>query len=62
MRIAKAYIVYGKDGEEIALLKAKTMAQAEKLVVERLGKPDFPTYHIAATEVDADSETFGWKR
>lgn len=72
MRITKAYIVYGKDGEEIALLKAKDMYQAERIVRDRFGKSapvwklpvgyPMPEYFISQTEVDADTETFGWKR
>lgn len=62
MKITKAYIVYGQDGDEIALLKARSMAQAEKLVADRFGPEAVFNHFISETEVNAEVETFGWKR
>lgn len=59
MKIVKAYLVYNYKGEEIALLKAKTMAKAEELVEAHTNDRAF-NYFISETEVNADAEEFGW--
>lgn len=59
MRICKAYIVFDRNGDEIALLKAKSLADAENKVETYTNERAF-NFTIQPTEVNADAETFGW--
>lgn len=61
MRIARAYIVYNNKGEEIALLRAKSMADAENQVETYTNERAF-NFIVSETEVNADKETFGWHK
>lgn len=60
-KICKAYLVYDSNGDEIALLKAKSMADAENQVETYMNERVF-NFFISATEVNADKEKFGWHK
>ena len=60
-KICKAYIVYDSNGDEIALLKAKSMQDAEDEVVAYTNERAF-NFCIEATEVAEKKVKFGWHK